>query len=975
MYGRRALALSLSATLVASVMMLTGSNATFAAEPDTPSASAPSPADRPDPLVVTAGGTDTARGGDLISLTRPVTVRSTRTLGSHWSNVPVTSSSAIPDSLTGSVLISVSSSSARRSGSVYVRPKGSTGSGALALSHSTKAINNLSLVKIGTNGSIQIRAGSASPRVAVTILGWVPTTASLAVPENPLTLPNVSASTSTRTVRISGKYGVPSGATSVLVGVRTSKARTGTLALWTRGSRTPSRGIAFTSATQSSFAVVRPDASGNISLKALSGRATVTLQVLGWSSGATTLQAPSKPTGPRLTSTSKYSLKLAGSSGISSSATAVAVTVNAPKGWRVKVWSTASTRSPLVLSTVSTGAAVQVWVRVPSNKTIAIQAKAPSKTRATASVLLGGYTDATGGQLLSVKPKAGTHLLSSGDVLAERAGGVVDLAASSGGAKVGDYLFIRSAKSAPYLGLVTASEPLAGGKTRATLQSVRSLSEAFDEYDAHFAGTITDRQGVASTVFGGDSAQGRVDAVSGPSSIGLSFFESGNWSCSGAIDPAQIITVRVAYEGKVNLDISLSEQSIDFSSKGGVSLTFTFLGGASVACTVSGELPFAVPIGATGMVLKFGGEGVVQVSGADAENNGTFSLTGGIRTFAGFYYINGEKGGTGVANPFADFRTGDDGEVSGQIDLGVTIGVGLADVPLVPEPYDISAGMTLGVSFRVQPPSASDDPLNRTMRGPHCIDLTATPFVKFGGQVAIVLAPDLSFEFDPIEGDPKTLYAGPCYGYTGTITFVSNLENTPAGCTAEHCQIQRTWKRTLTKTLIGQAADFGRFHDAIVGAWGAPISQPYTWNFSQNDYAKWTHDPCWAGLPCGDKVCETSITANGSGIVAWNPENPTAAWFLDGYDYPSHARSSGSVYGATVQEKTTLLSGETQYCGDSSVADVSPAGSDLSSEAELDPRLIDRPVIDLTLTGQWNQWHPELTFTTTVKLTRKEFPR
>ncbi|MFC7765840.1 hypothetical protein [Leucobacter soli] len=198
----------------------------------------------------------------------------------------------------------------------------------------------------------------------------------------------------------------------------------------------------------------------------------------------------------------------------------------------------------------------------------------------------------------------------------------------------------------------------------------------------------------------------------------MDFLESEHWNCGGSVDPREIISVGVAYEGSVNLDVSLSGRSIDFSSKGAISITFTFLGGASVSCTVSGEFPGGIPIPGTGLTIEFGGEGVVQVSNPSSEDGGSLSVTGGIRAYTGFYYIDGEKGGTGTANPFAVFRAADDREATAQLDLGLTTSVTIADVPFVPEPYEVEAGLTTGVSFRMEAPSPNDDPYHRTLRGP-----------------------------------------------------------------------------------------------------------------------------------------------------------------------------------------------------------------------------------------------------------------
>ncbi|MFC7765839.1 hypothetical protein [Leucobacter soli] len=292
-------------------------------------------------------------------------------------------------------------------------------------------------------------------------------------------------SKSTKTVKVAGISGIPKGAASVIVAVRTSKAKAGTLALSTRGASRPARGIGFATAGQTSFAVVTPDASGRISLSALSGKASVRLQVLGWSAGTTTLVAPARPTGGKLSSTSKKKITIAGTSGIPKSAKAVAVTLNAPKGWSVKIWANSrGTGTPLV-SAVSTGAAQQVWVPVPKDRAIAVQAKAPKtkskkKTNAVATTMFGGYIDAASAdQMLSITPKAGTHLLSAGDVLAEREGGIIDLAASSGGAQVGDHLFVRSAQSAPISAASSrARRSATGGRASRCRASTRCRSRS-----------------------------------------------------------------------------------------------------------------------------------------------------------------------------------------------------------------------------------------------------------------------------------------------------------------------------------------------------------------------------------------------------------------------------------------------------------------------------------------------------------------
>ncbi len=268
--------------------------------------------------------------------------------------------------------------------------------------------------------------------------------------------------------------------------------------------------------------------------------------------------------------------------------------------------------------------------------------------------------------------------------------------------------------------------------------------------------------------------------------------------------------------------------------------------------------------------------------------------------------------------------------------------------------------------------------------GPRCLDLSAGPFVQIGAGVAVAFLPDISIDIPAWEPFAEVLWKGPCVGYSGTVTYRVNEVRDWGSCTSEYCHIQSSTDQTMVKTLVPQMAHFGRFYD-YTGAWGAPLAQPYTWTYQESSTLRWSGSNCY-GFCSTYWECGNATTASGSGQVGWDADDPTRAWFVDGYDYPDYARAvsgiSETVAGTERTTRSVMYDGESpvgaadDYCGAvGSERPVTPQPGWWESALEQEhPHFATMPSINLTLTGS-ERYHPEFTWSATVALTRIEFNR
>jgi hypothetical protein len=418
----------------------------------------------------------------------------------------------------------------------------------------------------------------------------------------------------------------------------------------------------------------------------------------------------------------------------------------------------------------------------------------------------------------------------------------------------GGHVMVRPPGGAPYVARVESVTNLTGGNRRLALTSAE-LPAAFDDYTARYVGHATEP--VATTASG--AAEPGVDGFPTPSDVGLTFFEGRYWSCSESgesVDPGQILDFSVEYSGDVNLDVSLSERRLDFSVKGGIEATLTISNLTSVWCTLDADLPIPqIPIGATGLTIKFGGTGTLSLS-RDADKQGSVTLTGATRIYAALWYDDGatvrdaSMGTSGVITMRVE-------GIAARIDLGVNIEVGPAEVPGLEDIVDAQGSITFGLGYQIARPMS---PLGSDFqyRGPSCYDGTNAPFVAVGLAVLAPFFPDVSVDVARKDFAPATFYKGPCYGYTGTITHTEKIDDT-INCQPEGCSVYRH-DRSLTITLTPGVGQFS----------AGQLHQPFTWQGHVNNYYA-NVDGLWWG-------CWRTEVGDAVGSKDWSAVNGQWVW-------------------------------------------------------------------------------------------------
>jgi hypothetical protein len=250
-----------------------------------------------------------------------------------------------------------------------------------------------------------------------------------------------------------------------------------------------------------------------------------------------------------------------------------------------------------------------------------------------------------------------------------------------------------------------------------------------------------------------------------------------------------------------------------------------------------------------------------------------------------------------------------------------------------------------------------------------------------GASIAVPFFTNVSLTLKRINGPTATIYRGPCYGYSGTITYNFVGSQPVEGCMIEGVSCLFSWNQRVVKTLIPQPATFP---NPFVTAWpyDTPLLQPYQWTYSKSDSAQYPGYPFWSD----DYVmCTEKHTAQGSGVHGWNPD----AWYqldpflLDLGDGSGIAFASSGVAGVVVQEQRTVTDHE--WCEQQSATYETSVADNrwyLAGSAQFDPHLFDKPAIALSITQHpgdpsgWGQGENfSGTYTVSVNLTRGEYPR
>jgi hypothetical protein len=459
---------------------------------------------------------------------------------------------------------------------------------------------------------------------------------------------------------------------------------------------------------------------------------------------------------------------------------------------------------------------------VPTGKKLTVRV---SGTRRSATVVATGYVSRLGDQVLSFAPYPGTRILGAGDVLAERTDATIDLAPSADAVAVGDVVMVRTRDGAPYVAHVTSVVTAAGGIRTLSLETA-TLQDAFADYRASYHGPLEGAQPVTTAT----SPRGVREARAA--------LRSGDWHCNEEVD-ATPISIEPSFSGDGNLDVNLGARSLDLSLKGRVSLTVTFAAQASVSCMCTSDLPISVPMGATGLAARMGTSGTVTIGLAEGSEGGTFTVTAGVNAYAAFWYIDGESDSTLTGTPAGSVGVDLDG-----LDLTLEVGFSIAVGPAAPkgltEVVDASGSFTFGMVFKAHPPDY--------LRGPRCLDVTLNPFAEIGASLVVPFLPDVDVTVARVDFDEATLYRGPCWGYSGTVTFNVDGEHTDCeGCAVTERHDEIVW------TMIPQPARM------FVGQGGSEVHQPYSWSATIDE----TFDSAAQGDP--SYRCRTKDLGSGSG--------------------------------------------------------------------------------------------------------------
>ncbi len=232
------------------------------------------------------------------------------------------------------------------------------------------------------------------------------------------------------------------------------------------------------------------------------------------------------------------------------------------------------------------------------------------------------------------------------------------------------------------------------------------------------------------------------------------------------------------FSGSPYLDVNVSAGTVDFSLKGALSATLGWQGSVGGSCQYSGTLA-QIPVGALPVALTLSPSATASFSPVEAAS---ITIHGTSRVYTSLYYDGGDpitgRSLAGDADVEATLGKG-----SAQLDLGLAASVGPAVVGVFT--VGPQGAVTLGTSLRLAPPAPEDDPFERHLAGPRCLDLTNTLYAEFGASVIVPFLPDVQLDIGRYDTPPVTLYRGPCIGYSGTITYDHHGSDTSGGTTCD----------------------------------------------------------------------------------------------------------------------------------------------------------------------------------------------
>ncbi|HET8970484.1 MAG TPA: hypothetical protein VFN19_05435 [Candidatus Nanopelagicales bacterium] len=830
-------------------------------------ASEPAPAGTSQPAAAPAGSGPRVSfsGGDLVTLRRPVRLSSART-GTGWRNVTVAGRAGIPAGAAQSVVLAVTATKAKAAGEVLARPVDGSSQPVLAYPREA-AVTGTALVRLGSSGQLQLSATAGRPRLRVDVVGWVPRMAGIVTPTVLAGAVGAKVTKKTRTVRLAGRHGIPTSASALWVALRTTTKKAGTFA-WAPAGKAPADGVALAKGTATWAVLMVPNAAGRISLRMSNGKARARLQVLGWALPGSSVHSGRPGALQRVATGKARKLKVGGRAGVPAAANVAALTLTGDPGTKVTVG------GQRVLLGVAPASVV-----VPLTKgKVKVNAKAPkakkSKQRnhakkSRAAMTVTGWSVDPGDQSVSYVPKTGTHVLGPSDVVSANDSGTVVLEATADRVRAGDFLLVRLRSGPPRLGRVESVTKVAAGRQQLQLSDNASLADAFADYQGSYHGPASQPVSAAHVPASGRMRTAGADAVTASRSVlggvGIALFGGDDWGCSSAVGAVELpLQISTSWDGDIDLDVSLAARTFDLSVRGVLTVAITGRTSQTITCSVSASLPVEVLLGTTGLAASFGGQASLSYGPEHAGSSTAVTFTGTTRTYASVWAYGSRSGGTRAMGNFGSVTpSGDRAKLT--LELGMNVSVGVLGVLQKYLPVRPSAALTVGAAVELGPADSHNN--SYQLLGPRCLDATGRAFVEVGAGIATDFFPDISVSIARYDSPRKTLYRGPCYGYSGTISFKEVGDGTYGGqaMSAEH---------TLTRTLVPQAAGIGlRAGDTVA------IAQPSTWNGLRTEVY---HSPV-PGYP----DCKTTYPKFfDAGIEDWQSSpGPVLAWLhSDGAD-------------------------------------------------------------------------------------------
>lgn len=832
-------------------------------------------------------------GGDVTALPQPATVRRAKSLPTRWKSVEI-SSGALPADGVGAILVEVSVTSAGRTGDVALRPEGADGPGTVATTFTTRGGEGTTVVALGMDDAVQVRASGGAPVTRIRVVGWVPATSQLIIGDTEPTSVMVGKS-----VKVVALPGVSDGTGVALVQIETKAKRPGALRAWRAGTPAPAGGSPYAAGRSVTWDVVAAGNDPALALRSTRSGVKVTVRTLAWTAATSTVEPIADDRLARLAPGKIRTVAVGGHGAVPNGASQVWTSLAAPKGARVRVWDRPSGSGAPLYDFRSSGSAVPVLLPLRGNGKIGIRV---TGTRAAATLLAHAAGVVPGGQQVVLEPRQGTHLVPPAGLASFDLPTLV-LDSTQDSVAVGDHLQVRGPDGLPYTLRVTTVTPHADGSQSVTVDAA-TLTDAFADLRLTYGRPQQ------------PDPQLSARRVSRAPSLAAGL-PGGEWECSPGV---AMPSLALDFSGSPYLDVNVSAGTVDFSLKGAVGATLGWQGSVGGSCQYSGTLA-QFPVGALPVALTLSPSATASLIPVEAAS---VTIHATSRVYTSLYYDGGDPitGRSLAADADVEATLGDG---SAQLDVGLAASVGPAVVGVFA--VGPQGSVTLGTSLLLAPPSPEDDPFGRHLAGPRCLDLTNTLYAEFGASVIVPFLPDVQLDIGRYDTPPATLYRGPCIGYSGTITYEYRGSNTQGGTTCDGVGPScGEYQHTVVKTLVpGPASmpDYGY------------VFQPYAWSWNGTEKSNST---TWDGISF-TTLCSWNDTYSGGGAVTWgsagdSPEGWPAPAIWTGTSSEQQVSAQMSVdhgRGTQIHTATDHDSSDGYPCGESGSYEAQLPGVDLAT--------------------------------------------